>query len=65
MFVEGKQMHIALKEGDVGRYVIVPGDPGRCEKIAKYFDNAYFVASYGNDVFLCLQASQGRWALYA
>jgi len=36
MFVEGKQMHIALKEGDVGRYVIVPGDPGRCEKIAKY-----------------------------
>ena len=45
MFVEGKQMHIALKEGDVGRYVIVPGDPGRCEKIAKYFDDAHFVAS--------------------
>lgn len=45
MFVEGKQMHIALKKGDIGRYVIIPGDPGRCEKIAKYFDDAHFVAS--------------------
>ena len=45
MFVDGKQMHIALQKGDVGRYVIVPGDPGRCEKIAKYFDDAQFVAS--------------------
>ncbi len=45
MFVEGKQMHIGLKPGDVGRYVIVPGDPGRCEKIARYFDDAHFVAS--------------------
>ena len=25
MFVDGKQMHIALQKGDVGRYVIVPG----------------------------------------
>ena len=30
--------------GDVGRYVILPGDPGRCEKIAALFDNAHFVA---------------------
>ena len=45
MFVEGKQMHIALKKGDIGRYVIIPGDPGRCEKIANYFDDAHFVAS--------------------
>ncbi len=37
------QYHIALKKGDVGRYVILPGDPGRCEKIAKYFDNAVLV----------------------
>ncbi len=44
MFVEGKQMHIGLQKGDVGRYVIIPGDPGRCEKIAKYFDDAHFVA---------------------
>lgn len=32
-----KMYHIALSEGDVGRFVIVPGDPGRCEKIARYF----------------------------
>ena len=39
-----EQYHIRLKEGDVGKYVILPGDPGRCEKIAKYFDNPTFVA---------------------
>ena len=32
------QFHIRLGEGDVGRYVFLPGDPGRCEKIAAYFD---------------------------
>lgn len=41
---EERQHHIALKQGDVGRYVILPGDPKRCEKIAKYFDNAELVA---------------------
>jgi len=40
-----KQYHIALEKGDVGRYCILPGDPGRCEIIAKYFDNPRFVAS--------------------
>ena len=39
-----KQFHIRCVEGDVGRYVIVPGDPGRCEAIAKYFDDAKHVA---------------------
>ncbi len=39
-----KQYHIQVGEGDVGRYVILPGDPKRCEKIAKYFDNAVLVA---------------------
>ena len=34
----GIQYHIGLKEGDVGKYVILPGDPGRCEKIAQYFE---------------------------
>ena len=34
-----KQFHIHCSEGDVGRYVILPGDPGRCEAIAKHFDN--------------------------
>lgn len=34
-----KQFHIKCVSGDVGRYVILPGDPGRCEKIASYFDD--------------------------
>ena len=36
---ENLQYHINCGMGDVGRYCIIPGDPGRCEKIAKYFDN--------------------------
>ena len=40
---EGMQYHIGLREGDVGRYVILPGDPKRCRKIAEYFDDAHFV----------------------
>ncbi len=40
----GYQYHIHVKPGDVGRYVILPGDPGRCEKIAAYFDNPELIA---------------------
>ncbi|MBP3821708.1 uridine phosphorylase [bacterium] len=39
----GEQYHIGLKEGDVGKYVILPGDPKRCEKIAQYFENPKLV----------------------
>ena len=35
----GKQFHIHCVEGDVGRYVFLPGDPGRCESIAAHFDD--------------------------
>lgn len=35
-----KQYHIGLEEGQIGKYVILPGDPGRCEKIAAHFENA-------------------------
>ena len=35
----GKQYHIGVGKEDIGEYVILPGDPGRCEKIAMYFDN--------------------------
>ena len=35
----GMQYHIHCKEGDVGRYCFLPGDPGRCEAIAQHFDN--------------------------
>lgn len=41
---EGVQYHLNIKNGDVGKYVILPGDPKRCEKIAKYFDDAKLVA---------------------
>lgn len=40
----GVQYHVQLKEGDVGKYVILPGDPKRCEKIAAYFDDPVLVA---------------------
>jgi uridine phosphorylase len=38
------QYHINLKPGDVGRYVLLPGDPGRVPKIAAFFDEAKEVA---------------------
>lgn len=41
---DGTQYHIGLKEGDIGEYVILPGDPKRCEKIAAYFDEPKLVA---------------------
>lgn len=39
-----KQFHIHCVPGDVGRYCILPGDPGRVEAIAALFDNAHPVA---------------------
>ena len=39
----GKQYHIGVGPNDVGEYVILPGDPKRCKKIAKYFDDAKLV----------------------
>ena len=32
VYTKGKEYHIGVGAGDVGRYVILPGDPGRCEK---------------------------------
>ena len=37
------QFHIHCAEGDVGRYVILPGDPGRCKSIADLFDDAQHI----------------------
>lgn len=39
-----KQYHIQVGKGDVGRYVILPGDPKRCAKIAAFFDDAVLMA---------------------
>lgn len=44
MITNGRSYHIACAPGEVGRYVILPGDPGRCEKIAQYFCDPVKVA---------------------
>ncbi len=40
----GKQYHVQLGPEDVGKYVILPGDPKRCEKIAVHFEDAKLIA---------------------
>ena len=39
-----RQYHIQVAKGEVGRYVLMPGDPKRCAKIAKYFDDPVLIA---------------------
>lgn len=41
---ENRQYHIQVAAGEVGKYVILTGDPKRCEKIAQYLDDPKFVA---------------------
>ena len=41
---ESRQYHIQVAKGEVGRYVLLPGDPKRCAKIAQYFDDPVLVA---------------------
>ncbi len=38
--------HIQMRAGDVGRYVLLPGDPGRCALIASHFDQPKQMASH-------------------
>ena len=45
MLIDGKQMHLRCTAEDIGRYVILPGDPGRCGTIAAFFDRAHMVSS--------------------
>ena len=40
----GVQYHTQVGPDDVGEYVILPGDPKRCAKIAAHFDDAKLVA---------------------
>ena len=42
----GRQYHIFLRPGDVPRYVLLPGDPGRVPLIAKYWDEFREVAGH-------------------
>lgn len=39
-----KYKHIQMGKGDVGRYVLLPGDPFRTDLIARYFDEPQLVA---------------------
>lgn len=43
--VSTPEYHIQCSLGDVGKYVLLPGDPGRCERIASRFDNPRLVAA--------------------
>ena len=38
-----KMYHIGLDDSHKARYAILPGDPGRVEKIASYLENAHFL----------------------
>jgi uridine phosphorylase len=40
-----RQYHLACGPGDVGGYVLMPGDPGRCARIASHLDGAALVAA--------------------
>ncbi len=42
----GRLYHIGLRPGEVPRYVLMPGDPGRVPKIAKYWEVKREVASH-------------------
>ncbi len=72
----GKQFHIHCNAGDVGRYVFLPGDPGRCESIAAYFDepvhigmnrefNIYTGKLFGEKVSVCSTGIGGPSAAIA
>lgn len=41
---DSRAFHIKTAPGEVGGYVILPGDPKRCASIAKYFDDPVLVA---------------------
>jgi uridine phosphorylase len=39
-----RQYHIQAAKGEIGRYVILPGDPKRCKKIAAYLEGSALIA---------------------
>lgn len=45
VYAENEEFHLKIRKGDIGKYVILCGDPGRCSKIAEQFDSPEFVAS--------------------
>ncbi len=39
-----RQYHIHLSPGEIGEYVLLPGDPARSDRVAKYLENAELMA---------------------
>ena len=40
------QYHIQCKNGDINKYVLLPGDPERVDEIAKHWNESKFIASH-------------------
>ena len=45
VYSKNEEFHLKITSEDIGQYVLMCGDPGRCEKIASYFDEAHFVSA--------------------
>jgi uridine phosphorylase len=43
---EGMQYHLMVRPGDVSRYVLLPGDPGRVKRIASYWEEKRVIAEH-------------------
>lgn len=43
-YSDSREHHIAVIKGEIGKYVILTGDPGRCSHIATYFENPVKIA---------------------
>ncbi len=44
--VAGKPYHLMIPPGNIAGYVLLPGDPGRVPRIAKYWDDARLVGDH-------------------
>ena len=40
-----RQYHIHLRPGDIGEYVLLPGDPARSDMVAAHLEDAHLVAN--------------------
>ena len=45
VYAPNEEFHLKIRPGDIGRYVLLCGDPARTERIAAHFDSAAFVKS--------------------
>jgi len=45
-FIGGAVYHLACRKGDIGKYVLMPGDPDRVDKIASQWDSFRVVSEH-------------------